>query len=314
MKTQVAYSQRSTAVFRLLFASILFAAGVVLSGPVLGDNASLLALNEIPSASPIIGVGTGTEETETDSSNALEIPNANEIPTQVETFSPTAFPIVATNPATLITSVSAKLNGSLNARGLPTTFYFQYGRTTNYGSRTAFQTRTGTTARPVSANVGGLTAHTTYHFRLVARNATGTRYGNDRTFTTTTASTCNIAGTWAGTVHGTWYGPYCSWTGTAFVSAIITQNGTTVSAVVDYDGIPCFSSYTCAILDFANTTGYLTGNSGNCPLFNVIYHGTTISGACSGQAITASATLTLNGNMLTGTSPGGFTVILTRQH
>jgi hypothetical protein len=300
-------------VFRSLLASLVFAAGVVLSVPALGDNASSLAPNEIPSASPVIGAATGTEETEIESEEPLEAPNASEIPAQGEAFSPTAFPIVATNPATLITSVSAKLNGSLNPNGLPTTFRFQYGRTTNYGSHTTSQTRTGNTARPVSANIGGLTAHTTYHFRLVATNATGTRYGNDRTFTTTTASTCNIAGHWAGTVNGTWYSPYCSWTGTAFVSAIITQNGATISAVVDYDGIPCFNGYTCGILDFANTTGYLTGSIANCPLVNVTYHGTVISGACSGQTITAPATLMLNGNTLSGTSPGGFTVILTRQ-
>ena len=94
---------------------------------------------------------------------------------------------------------------------------------------------------------------------------------------------------------------------------MITQNGTTISGVVDYDGIPCFNSYTCGVLDFANTTGYLTGSTGNCPLVNVTYHGTAISGACSGQTITAPATLTLNGNTLSGTSPGGFTVVLTRQ-
>ena len=199
MKTQIAYSQRSTDVVRSLVASIVFAAGLVLSVAALGDNASLVAQNEMSSASPVIGAGIETEETETESGNALEIPNASEIPTQVEPFSPTAFPIVATNPATLITSSSARLNGSLNPNGLPTTFFFQYGRTTNYGNRTTSQTRTGNTARPVSANIGGLTAHTTYHFRLVATNATGTRYGNDRTFTTTTASTCNIAG------HLGWY-------------------------------------------------------------------------------------------------------------
>ena len=45
-------------------------------------------------------------------------------------------------------------------------------------------TETGNTYRNITANVGGLTTHTTYHFRIVATNAGGTRMGNDRTFTT----------------------------------------------------------------------------------------------------------------------------------
>src|SRR6516164_768093 len=93
-------------------------------------------------------------------------------------------PIVATDPATFIASFSGRLNGSLNPHGLSTTVHFQYGTTTNYGLTTAPQTQTGNTSRPVSANIGSLTAHTTYHFRIVASNADGTRMGADRVFTT----------------------------------------------------------------------------------------------------------------------------------
>ena len=62
--------------------------------------------------------------------------------------------------------------------------YFQYGRTTSYGYRTPNQTKTGNNYQNVSANISGLSAHTTYHFRIVASNTAGTRYGSDRTFTT----------------------------------------------------------------------------------------------------------------------------------
>src|SRR5262245_10075716 len=85
-------------------------------------------LNTGVGAGTLIGAGIGTEESE----DALEI-QASEIPTQVEAFSLAGFPIVTTFPAALITSFSARLNGSLNPNGLPTTFFFQYGRTTNYG-------------------------------------------------------------------------------------------------------------------------------------------------------------------------------------
>ena len=95
-------------------------------------------------------------------------------------------PVVTTDPATFIASFSAALVGLLNPHGLTTTFHFQYGRTTSYGLTTAPHTQTGNTSRNVSANIGSLTASTTYHFRIVASNADGTRMGSDRTCTTLT--------------------------------------------------------------------------------------------------------------------------------
>src|SRR5206468_1943936 len=102
----------------------------------------------------------------------------------VTTLTPTGRPVVITNPATLVTSHSARLNGTVNPHGLSTTVYFQYGRTTGYGSRTPNQTKTGNNYQNVSANISGLSEGTTYHFRIVGTNTAGTRYGTDRTFTT----------------------------------------------------------------------------------------------------------------------------------
>ena len=102
----------------------------------------------------------------------------------VTVTNPTGPPIVTTNPATLIASFSAKLNGSLNPHGLPTTFHFEYGTTTSYGLTTPPQSRSGNTPQNVSANISGLMANRVYHFRIVASNFAGTRFGADRTFTT----------------------------------------------------------------------------------------------------------------------------------
>jgi hypothetical protein len=99
---------------------------------------------------------------------------------------PNGPPIVTTNPAGFVASFSATLKGSLNPDGLSTTFHFQYGTTTSYGLTTAPQTQAGDTSRPVSANIISLTAHTTYHFRIVASNTAGTTFGSDSTFTTLT--------------------------------------------------------------------------------------------------------------------------------
>jgi hypothetical protein len=102
----------------------------------------------------------------------------------VTTLSPTGPPVAITNPASYIASFSARLNGSVDPHGLTTTVYFQYGTTTSYGLTTAIQSKTGNTYQNVVANISGLTASTTYHFRIVATNSSGTRYGSDRTFTT----------------------------------------------------------------------------------------------------------------------------------
>ena len=96
----------------------------------------------------------------------------------------TGFPVVATNPATNVTASSARLNGTLDPHGLSTTVYFQYGTTNSYGSRTPNHIKTGNDYQNVFAGISGLTAGTTFHFRIVATNTVGTRYGIDRTLTT----------------------------------------------------------------------------------------------------------------------------------
>jgi hypothetical protein len=104
------------------------------------------------------------------------------------TLSATGAPVVTTNPATYIASLSATLNGTVDPHALTTSVHFQYGPTTSYGFTTAPQSHSGNTYLNVSANISSLTASTTYHFRVVASNSAGTRFGNDRTFTTLTAT------------------------------------------------------------------------------------------------------------------------------
>ena len=119
-------------------------------------------------------------------------------------------PVVTTNSATYVASFSTTLNGSVDPNGLTTSVYFQYGTTTGYGFTTAPHTKTGNRPQSVSANISGLTASTRYHFRIVATNSAGTRYGSDRTFTTlpptgfpvvTTNAATNVAA-FSVTLHG----------------------------------------------------------------------------------------------------------------
>jgi hypothetical protein len=104
------------------------------------------------------------------------------------TLSATGRPVVTTNPATFIASFSARLNGSVDPHGLSTTVYFQYGTTTSYGVTSSSQTKTGNTYQNVVAGISGLSASTTYHFRIVATNSAGTTYGADQIFATLSAT------------------------------------------------------------------------------------------------------------------------------
>ena len=95
-------------------------------------------------------------------------------------------PTATTLPATNINSASATLNGTVNANYVSTVVTFEFGTTTSYGSTaTANQSPvTGSTLTNVSADITGLTAGTTYHFRVKAINSLGTAYGMDATFAT----------------------------------------------------------------------------------------------------------------------------------
>jgi hypothetical protein len=108
--------------------------------------------------------------------------------------------------------------GTVNPNGESTTYSFQFGKTTAYGSQTDPRSvGSGTDPQAVSRTITGLVAGTTYHYRLIATNASGTTVGADMTFTTpgtpppppksppptaTTGGTDGI-GRHGATVHGT---------------------------------------------------------------------------------------------------------------
>ncbi|HEV2062197.1 MAG TPA: hypothetical protein VGR12_05030, partial [Solirubrobacteraceae bacterium] len=96
-------------------------------------------------------------------------------------------PAATTGGAFALSTTSATLNGIVNpaTRAFGTTYRFEYGTTTAYGGSTADVTLAGGTEdRAVSAVVERLQPATTYHYRLVATNRSGTTTGADRTFTT----------------------------------------------------------------------------------------------------------------------------------
>jgi hypothetical protein len=101
-------------------------------------------------------------------------------------------PIVVTGEATDWTTTAATLRGSVNALGLQTTYHFEYGLETSYGSRlpAAHEAVAGNghAPLPVAQQVSGLQPGQTYHYRLVAQNSAGVEVGEDRTFTVQAAA------------------------------------------------------------------------------------------------------------------------------
>jgi hypothetical protein len=96
-------------------------------------------------------------------------------------------PSATTGSSANVAQSSATVNGTVNPNGSDTTYYFQYGTTTSYGSNSApASAGSGTSDESVSANLTGLASSTTYHYRLVAVSSAGTTNGADLTFTTTT--------------------------------------------------------------------------------------------------------------------------------
>jgi hypothetical protein len=93
-------------------------------------------------------------------------------------------------------STGATLKATVNPQGAATTYHFEYGTDTSYGTSAPTpdaSAGSSSSAQSVSVDVTGLQPSTTYHFRVVATNVAGTTNGSDHTFTTSApvvADTC----------------------------------------------------------------------------------------------------------------------------
>ena len=109
-----------------------------------------------------------------------------------ETFTTTALAADAsTGEAQDLAPEHAALWGVVNPNHAPTTYWFEYGPTTAYGSSIPgtqdAKTEDSSGDRPVPAiqRLQGLQPGATYHYRLVAHSLGGTTHGQDQTFATT---------------------------------------------------------------------------------------------------------------------------------
>jgi hypothetical protein len=95
-------------------------------------------------------------------------------------------PEVWSGEATFIHGTYVVLVGTVNPHHQVTTYWFELGKTTSYGIRPELAIEHWLLNRREEADeaIPQLHPHTTYHFRLVAHNRSGTTYGKDKTFTT----------------------------------------------------------------------------------------------------------------------------------
>lgn len=110
---------------------------------------------------------------------------SDESTNDVEVFRAIVTPDVTTGSAGKLTIDSATVEGTVNPDKVKTTYFFEWGETESYGHLTTLgEAGEGEVAIPVNASLVGLEPKTTYHYRIVASNESGSSRGLDGTFTT----------------------------------------------------------------------------------------------------------------------------------
>lgn len=129
-------------------------------------------------------------------------------------------------PATR-TAEGFELKGTVYNYGGTTTYHFEYGTTTAYGTSAPMPDADAgpALASSVSVQVTGLAPDTTYHYRLVSTNSTeGTAASSDGTFSTATTPTSTPPGTSPGPTRPGSEAPGASGSPSA-PAPVVTGNG-----------------------------------------------------------------------------------------
>jgi hypothetical protein len=157
-------------------------------------------------------------------------------------------PTATTGGSTAVTSSAATVAGTVNPNGAATRVLFQYGPTDAYGTSTdAKDVGSGTTDVAVEQGLTGLRAGSTYHYRVVARAASGDVVGADRTFTTDTAPAPTASTGRATTVSAT----------AATLTGSVNPRGGATNVTFEYGETSAYGTTTAA-QDAGNGTTALT--------------------------------------------------------
>jgi hypothetical protein len=152
-----------------------------------GSITPVVALDNANAFEPVTATATGLAPNTTYLYRIVAINASGTSVGAVRAFTtgPVSAPLVTTGAATSITATSARLAATVDTRGGQTSFAFEYGTTTSFGSLSAVD-NAGAVAGPqaVSLPIAGLTTRTTYLYRVIATNPAGTSGGAVRSFTT----------------------------------------------------------------------------------------------------------------------------------
>jgi hypothetical protein len=108
-------------------------------------------------------------------------------------------PIATTQAPSLVTATTARLNGTIDTKGLSGSFYFQYGSTAAYGGQSGLGQASATDqGTPVYLDLPGLSPASRYHYRLVLSTASGTSFGADQVVDTAPADHVDRIPSWIG--------------------------------------------------------------------------------------------------------------------
>jgi hypothetical protein len=208
------------------------------------------SISELDSSGAVAGPDFGSPFL-TDSHGVLPLASGNVLVSnngdnpQVHTFSPVLdLPVVTTGAATNVAANTATLNGTVDPDSLTITdCSFQYVddaqfQIDGYASATSAPcvpaVPAGDDPVPVSADISGLSADTTYHFRLAASTADGTATGDDATFFFKTPVDPDAIALPAAGVTET----------SAVIGGIVDPNGFPTTYYIEYADNPAFTGST----------------------------------------------------------------------
>ena len=104
---------------------------------------------------------------------------------QDRVFNTLAKPELGPTSSSHVTATAAEIHAQINPRGADTTYHFEYGTTSNYGTSVpspAQDIGSAYGAQEVSVALTGLEVGATYHFRVVAENVYGRSVSEDQEF------------------------------------------------------------------------------------------------------------------------------------
>ncbi len=181
------------------------------------------------------------------------------------------------------TRTTAAVGGSVNPRGLPTTVAWEYGTATGtYGTTTTpVSVGGGRTAQTVGEVVTGLTAGTTYFFRLKTTNLFGDSYGSELTVTTALPEAPGIA---AGT-------PVVGAT-RATINGTVDPNERATTYVVEYGTTTAYGEVTTTAAVGSGDSGVAVSQELTGLLENTPYHYRIVATSADGTTPGSDGTFT----------------------